>query len=58
MVEYVIMEQTEFAFECLEKSAEGEHNPWDIFESRLEEIDKAFESFSPKTPFEQLELSL
>lgn len=58
MFEDVIMEQLEFAFECLERSAEGESNLWDIFESRLKEIDKAFESFSPKNPFEQLEFSL
>ena len=58
MFEDVIMEQLEFDFKCLERSAEGECNLWDIFESRLKEIDKAFESFSPKTPFEQLELSL
>ena len=58
MFEAVIMEQTEFAFEYSERSAEGESNLWDIFESRLKEIDKAFQSLSPKNPFEQLELSL
>jgi hypothetical protein len=58
MFEDVIMEQLEFDFKCLERSTEGESNLWDIFESRLKEIDKAFGSFSLKPSFEQLELSL
>ena len=49
------MEQLEFAFEYSERQ---QTDLLDFIESSLEKIDKAFESFSLKTPFEQLELSL
>ena len=55
MFEDVIMEQLEFDFEYSERP---QADLLEFIESSLEKIDKAFGSFSPKTPFEQLELSL
>lgn len=49
------MEQLEFAFEY---SEQPRNDLLEFLETSLKEIDKAFESFSPKVFFEQLELSL
>jgi hypothetical protein len=55
MFEDVIMEQLEFAFEYSERP---QIDLTDFIESSLEKIDRAFESFSLQTAFEQLEFSL
>lgn len=55
MFEDDIMEQLEFAFEYSERPR---NILLEFIESSLDEIDKAFASFSLKIPFEQLELSL
>lgn len=49
------MEQLEFAFEYSERQ---QTDLLDFIEGCLKNIDKAFGSLSPETPFEQLEFSL